>query len=75
MVTDVYSHIMNDDRKRLAKKINDHFFASREPAETKTAASEPSMGASMEQLMQLLKNSPEIVEPLLQMSKVLGEKA
>ncbi|WP_087022789.1 tyrosine-type recombinase/integrase [Butyricicoccus porcorum] len=25
MVTDVYSHIMNDDRKRLAKKMNDQF--------------------------------------------------
>ena len=29
MVTDVYSHIMNDDRKRLARKVNDEFFLSK----------------------------------------------
>lgn len=71
MVTDVYSHIMNDDRKRLAKKMNDHFFLT---TETKKAVDEPPMNASMEQLIQLLKSSPEIVEPLLQMSKAFGVK-
>lgn len=75
MVTDVYSHIMNDDRKRLAKKMNDHFFSPMLPSETEKAATSLTMNESMEQLMQLLKSSPEIAEPLLQMSKIFGAKA
>lgn len=75
MVTDVYSHIMNDDRKRLAKKMNDHFFSPVLPLEAEKAATSLPMNESMEQLMQLLKSSPEIAEPLLQMSRVLGTKA
>ena len=70
MVTDVYSHIMNDDRKRLAQNMESQFFS----AESKKAASESSGNPSMEQLIQLLKKSPEIIEPLLQMSKAMGAK-
>ena len=69
MVTDVYSHIMNDDRKRLARKMNDEFFL-----ETEKAAAQPPMSESMAQLMQLLQTSPEIAAPLLQMSQILGTK-
>ncbi len=29
MVTDVYSHIMTDDRKNLAKKVNDQFLTKK----------------------------------------------
>lgn len=70
MVTDVYSHIMNDDRKRLARKMNDEFFGEEEKA-----AVQPPMTESMAQLIQLLQTSPEIAAPLLQMSQILGAKS
>ena len=74
MVTDVYSHIMNDDRKRLAKKMNDQFFSPLHTEAKEKAVDEPPMTESMEQLIQLLKSSPEIIEPLLQMSQLLSSK-
>ncbi len=74
MVTDVYSHIMNDDRKRLAKKMNDQFFSPLHTEAKEKAADELPMTESMEQLIQLLKSSPEIIEPLLQMSQLLSSK-
>ena len=74
MVTDVYSHIMNDDRKRLAKKMNDQFFSPLETETKETAADKPPMNTSIEQLMQLLNDSPELADHLLQMSQLLGAK-
>lgn len=68
MVTDVYAHIMNDDRKRLARKMDEQFFTQKEKQETAT----PPANATVVQLMALLQSSPEIAEPLLQMSKILG---
>ena len=73
MVTDVYSHIMNDDRKRLARNMDNQFFRN-SSEESEKAAEQPTMSEPMNQLIELLKNSPEIVEPLLQMSKALGTK-
>ena len=70
MVTDVYSHIMNDDRKRLAAKMDTQFFA----VEEKDNAS-VTLDPAVEALMQLMKNSPELAAPLLQMSQILGAKA
>ena len=70
MVTDVYSHIMNDDRKRLAAKMDSQFFA----VEEKEAAS-PVTDPAVAALMQLMKNSPELAAPLLQMSQILGARA
>ena len=39
--------------------------------ESKKAAAQLSMDSSMKQLIQLLKSSPEIADPLLQMSHIL----
>ena len=70
MVTDVYSHIMDEDRKRLARKMDDEFFnTSDESNETQDTAT----GAA-EQLMQMLKGSPELAEHLLQMTQLLRAK-
>ena len=55
MVTDVYSHIMNDDRKRLAAKMDPQFFAVEEK-EAASAATDPAVTA----LMQLMNNSPKL---------------
>jgi integrase len=75
MVTDVYAHIMNNDRRRLAQQMDKQFFASISPPETKTAPAPPPMDDSMRQLMQMLNDSPELAEPLLQMSKIFREKS
>ena len=69
MVTDVYSHIMNDDRKRLAAKMDSQFFAVEEK-EAVSPVTDPAVAA----LMQLMKNSPELDAPLLQMSQILGAR-
>jgi site-specific recombinase XerC len=70
MVTDVYSHIVDADRRHLARKMDEHFF--RPPQKAKEAADQPPMDESMKKLMDLLKNSPNIAGPLLQMSQILG---
>ena len=70
MVTDVYSHIMNDDRKRLAAKMDAQFF-SVEEKEAASTTTDPAVTA----LIQLMKNSPELATPLLQMSQILGARA
>lgn len=64
MVTDVYSHITNGDRKRLAKKMDAQFFSP-----NKTTLNE-----SSQQIVQLLEKSPDLADLLLQMTRVLGEK-
>lgn len=69
MVTDVYSHIMDSSRKHLAQQMETQFFSI--SPESKKAAVQLPTDSSMEQLIQLLKRSPEIAEPLLQMSHIL----
>ena len=70
MVTDVYSHIMNYDRKRLARKVNDEFFLSKK----ETAPEQQSANEGMTQLIQMLNASPDLVGPLLQMTQIMGTK-
>lgn len=69
MVTNVYSHIMDSSRKHLAQQMETQFFSI--SPESKKAAVQLPTDSSMEQLIQLLKRSPEIAEPLLQMSHIL----
>ena len=70
MVTDVYSHIVDADRRHLARKMDEQFF--KQPKAKKEAADQPPMDESMKKLMELLQNSPNIAGPLLQMSQILG---
>ena len=61
---------MDEDRKRLARKMDDEFFnASDESNETQDTA----IGEA-EQLMQMLKGSPKLAEHLLQMTQLLRAK-
>lgn len=69
MVTDVYSHIMNEDRKRLARKMEHAFFQ----AESKKAAPSAPTGSAAEKLIELLETAPELAQPLLKLSQVLAE--
>ena len=70
MVTDVYSHIVDADRRHLARKMDEQFFTP--PQAKKEAADQPPMDESMKKLMELLQNSPNIAGPPLQMSQILG---
>lgn len=74
MVTDVYSHIMNDDRKRLARNMEQQFFSPSVSPENEKAAAHLPVNESTEKLMQLLNHSPELADHLLQMSQLLGAK-
>jgi hypothetical protein len=75
MVTDVYAHIMNDDRRRLAQQMDTLFFSSVSPSETKTAPAPQPMDDTMRQLVQMLNDSPELARPLLQMSEIFRAKS
>lgn len=66
MVTDLYSHIMDDDRKVLAKKMDAEFFAAGNGDVTEAAGSD-----AVQRLIQLVRSSPELAEPLLQMVQLL----
>ena len=68
MVTDVYSHIMTDDRKSLAKKVNEQFL---QPERKEKAAVQIAPALTQVQLIQLLQSSPELAGPLLQMYQIL----
>lgn len=69
MVTDVYSHIMNEDRKRLARKMEHAFFQG----ERKKAAPTAPADSAAEKLIELLEAAPELAQPLLKLSQVLAE--
>ena len=66
MVTNVYSHIMNADRRNLAQKMETEFFGVKDriPAEAP-------VDDSAKKLMQILQSSPELADSLLQMTQIL----
>ena len=68
MVTDIYSHIFDADRKHLARKVNEQFFC---PETKKAAELKPDMDESTQKLIQLLQTSPELAGTLLQLSQML----
>ena len=70
MVTDIYSHIFDADRKHLARKVNEQFFC---PETKKAAEPEPDMDESTQKLIQLLQTSPELAGTLLQLSQMLKD--
>lgn len=69
MVTDVYSHIMDEDRRKLAQQVDSDFFSSAQKPDVS-----PPTDDSVGQLMQLIQSSPDIAGLLLQMSQILGAK-
>ena len=67
MVTDVYSHILDDDRKNNAQLFQDAFYEKKEAPEAKPSISLPD-GVSPETLTKMLAN-PEIVALLGALAK------
>ena len=62
---------MDSSRKHLAQQMEAQFFLT--SPEIKKAAAQLPMDCSMKQLIQLLKSSPEIADPLQQMSHILKD--
>ena len=66
MVTDVYSHSFDDDRKHLARKVDKLFFAQNEAQSAPKPATDP----STEEAMKMLQSSPEMAQAFLQMAQL-----
>ena len=65
----VFHSLRYSSHKHLAQQMEAQFFLT--SPESKKAAAQLPMDSSMKQLIQLLKSSPEIADPLLQMSHIL----
>lgn len=59
MVTDLYAHTHNEDRRRLAQKVDEDFF-QKQPSETNNAAADEADLA-----YQLLQNNPDIAKLII----------
>ena len=66
MVSDVYSHILDEDRRHNASKFEQEFYKRLEPKQ-ETATSEPPKNTAAEQLMTLLNASPKLAAQLMEM--------
>ena len=59
MVTDLYAHTHNEDRRRLAQKVDEDFFQKRPSEAKKTAADEADLA------YQLLQDNPDIAKLII----------
>ena len=66
MVSDVYSHILDEDRRHNAEKMERDFYKKAENQSLVAPEAKPS-NAATEQLVNLLNASPELAAQLLQM--------
>ena len=66
MVSDVYSHILDEDRRYNAEKMERDFYKRAEEKVSTEPTAKPT-NAATEQLMNLLNSSPDLAAQLLQM--------
>ena len=66
MVSDVYSHILDEDRRYNAEKMERDFYKKAEEKVSTEPTAKPT-NAATEQLMNLLNSSPDLAAQLLQM--------
>lgn len=59
MVTDLYAHTHNEDRRRLAQKVDEDFFQKQQSETNKAAADEANLA------YQLLQNNPDIAKLII----------
>ena len=62
MVTDVYSHIIDEDRQKNAQKLQNAFYSD---LDADVVSEEPPVDDKTKLLLELLKNSPELADVLL----------
>ena len=71
MVTDVYSHILDDDRRMNAQLFEENFYSGKDAdGKTKTQDPEKAQGTDMDALMRILGN-PETADLLKQLVKAM----
>ena len=69
MVTDVYSHIFDSNRRHLAKQVDEQFFVA---PDNKEAAALPDLTSTQAQAAQLLQDHPQLASTILQIAQALG---
>ena len=80
MVTDVYAHINNKDRQRLAVMINNSFFSENNPqftpsspekTETKEAPSAPELSPEITSIIEMLQKNEGMATAMMGMLKCM----
>ena len=80
MVTDVYAHINNKDRQRLAVMVNDCFFSEKNPqftppapeeTETKEAPSAPELSPEITSIIEMLQKNEGMATAMMGMLKCM----
>ena len=66
MVTDVYSHSFDEDRKHLARKVDRLFFAQNQQKE----APKPAVDPSTEEAIKMVQSNPEMAQAFLKMAQL-----
>lgn len=67
MVSDVYSHILDEDRRNNAARFEEAFYHRKDNGETQTKASNVAVTAEAAKVLELLGQRPELVAGLLQL--------
>ena len=68
MVSDVYSHILDEDRRHNAEMFEDAFYKKTPTAQKK----ETSASTDAQQVMELLNASPDLASQLLKMLQIVN---
>lgn len=67
MVSDVYSHILDEDRRNNAARFEEAFYHRKDNGETQTKASNVAVTAEAAKVLELLGQRPELAAGLLQL--------
>lgn len=67
MVSDVYSHILDEDRRNNAARFEEAFYHRKDNGETQTKASNVAVTAKAAKVLELLGQRPELAAGLLQL--------
>ena len=72
MVSDVYSHILDEDRRKNAAQFEEAFYHADKSAPIEPAA--PCTATDTEKVMELLNRTPELAAQLLQLLNIANSK-
>ena len=76
MVTDQYSHILDESRKENARLLENAFYRANDPEPRKKEESKEPEGASTEPNPEVVKqilSDPDMLQLLMKLSKTLGK--
>ena len=64
MITDIYAHILDEDRKINAQKFESAFYSSVDLRDVKPTQDKPEQSIDLSALIEQLKSSPELATSL-----------